>query len=477
MKKSIIFIGLLAAGLFSSCSSFLEEEPQDFLGESNFYKTEKDATIGLNGVFGIFQSQAYYQRTVWLVSELPGDLLQNYGSAPLVQRAELQGYTYSDGNAEILNWWANSYQMINRANDLLEKVPAIEMNEDNKNVILGNAHFLRALAYFDLVRAFGPVPLVLETIKRPTDPIRPSRAPIADVYKQIIEELKFAEQYCLPEDKIPATEKGRVSTGAASTMLAKVYMTRASSSAAEPGDVQAALEAINKVINSNLYALLPNYADVFDCDKENGKEHVFSVQFDLSPNQGNITIQMMYNGSPTAPATSSFQASPSLVNSYAANDVRKAWNITTSTNDAAAKIFTKYRDAKRSGNDSRMNWLVTRYADVLLLQSEILNAIDASNDAKFDGINAVRARAGLDPLDATTTPTSDAFVDALVQERGWELCMEGHRRWDLLRMGKLKQVQKAVYNRDIDDKYLLFPIPQTETALNPNLLPNNDGFN
>ena len=230
------------------------------------------------------------------------------------------------------------------------------------------------------------------------------------------------------------------------------------------------------MINSNQYALLANYADIFDCDKENGKEHIFSVQFDLSPNQGNISIQMMYNGVIGTATTSSFQASPSLVNSYAANDVRKAWNISTPTNDATARIFSKYRDSRRSGNDSRMNWLVTRYADILLLQSEILNTIDAGNAAKFDGINAVRKRAGLDPLDATTTPTADAFVDALVQERGWELCMEGHRRWDLLRMGKLKQVQKAVYNRDIDDKYLLFPVPQTETSLNANLLPNNDGF-
>src|SRR5687767_5977891 len=106
MKKYITFIGIFLGSIFSSCESFLEEEPQDFLG-TNFYQNEKDAAIGLNGVFGIMQSQNYYQRTVWLVSELPGDALQtNATNAP---RQELEGYTYTDTNSEIANWWINAY--------------------------------------------------------------------------------------------------------------------------------------------------------------------------------------------------------------------------------------------------------------------------------------------------------------------------------------------------------------------------------
>lgn len=478
MKKHIAFIGIVVAGLFSSCSSFLEETPEDFLGDSNFYKNEKDAIIGLNGVFAIMQSQNYYQRTVWLVSELPGDILQT--NATNAVRQELEGYTYTDANGEILNWWANAYNMINRANDLLEKVPLITMDEKNKNVILGNARFLRGLAYFDLVRSFGKVPLVLTTIKRPSDPIRPSRATVAEVYNQIIEDLTFAEANCLPEDKIPAGEKGRVSTGAAAAMLAKVYLTRASIDEEQPGDLEAALAACNRVIGSGLYALLPSYPDVFDCDKENGKEHIFSVQFDLpSLNQGNITIQMMYFLSdPTGMGSNSFKVNPTFVNSYGPTDVRKDWNIVSGTSPNGAGFYLrKYRDSKRTAaNSARTNWLITRYADVLLMQSEAINAINSGDDAKFDGINAVRVRAGLSPLDATTTPTFDAFIDALVQERGWELCMEGHRRWDLLRLDRLKQVQQAVFNRTLEDKYLLFPVPQTETSLNTNLLPNNKGF-
>jgi hypothetical protein len=483
MKNYKYLVALMTVGVLSSCSSFLEEKPYDFLGPENFYQTEKDATIGLNGIFSTLQAQAYYQRTVWLIAELPGDFLQV--SLANAVRQELEGYTYTGANSEIQNWWVNSYLMISRANDFLERVPDIDMDDAKRNNLLGNARFLRGMAYFDLVRGFGDVPLLLTTIKGPQDDMKPGRAPIADVYAQIIADLIFAEANCLAEDKIPASEKGRVSTGAASAMLAKVYLTRASTGAAQPGDYQAALDACNRVTGANIYKLQPTYGDVFDPDKENWSanttEHIFDVQFDLPPNTGNITIVMQY---PIEPAliggagAGSFKVNPTFVTSYAANDVRKAWNV---SNQAGTKtlpnyFFNKYRDAKRVGNNSRMNWPVLRYADVLLMQSEAINNLTPGSATKFDGINAIRTRAGLGALNFTTTPTSDDFITALVNERAWELCLEGHRRYDLLRLGRLKQVQKAVYNRDIDDKYLLFPVPQSEIALDPSLAPNNPGF-
>jgi len=483
MKIYKYIVVFAALSTFSSCSSFLDEKPADFLGPDNFYKTEKDAAIGLNGVFSTLQAQAYYQRTVWLIGELPGDYLQvALANAP---RQELEGYTYTGANAEIQNWWVNSYLMISRANDFLERVPDIGMDEAKKNNLLGNARFLRAMAYFDLVRSFGDVPLMLTTIKGPQDDMKPSRTPLAEVYTQIIADLTFAEANCLAEDKIPAGEKGRISTGAASALLAKVYLTRASTGAAQPDDYRDALDACNRVIGAKIYKLQTTYSDVFDPDKENWSantaEHIFDVQFDLAPNTGNITIQMQYpieSALIGGAGAGSFKVNPKFVASYATNDSRKAWNVSNQAGSKTLSIyfFYKYRDAKRVGNSSRINWPVLRYADVLLMQSEAINNLNPGDVTKFDGINAVRARAGLSGLDLTTTPNGDAFVDALVNERGWELCLEGHRRFDLLRLGKLKQVQKAVYNRDIDDKYLLFPVPQSEIALDPNLAPNNPGF-
>lgn len=469
MKKSIIL--LLTIVVVSACSEFLEEKPYDFLG-SNFYQNEKDAEIGLNGTFGILQSQNYYQRTVWLVSELPGDYLQTaLTNAP---RQELENYTFGGSNSEITNWWVNSYTMIGRANDLLEKVPAITMDEEKKNQILGNARFLRGLAYFDLVRSFGEVPLVLTTVKSPSDNMTPQKASIADIYKQIIEDVTFAETHCPSEADIPSGQKGRVSTGAASALLGKIYLTRATSSAAESTDNQSALDALNRVIDSNVYQLVDIYSDIFDVSKENGPEHIFSVQFDMPPHIGNITIQMQYPNRKElvgGGGAGSFKVNPAFATSFAPEDQRGPWTV---SNQAGADVlpnyfFYKYRDPNRQGNNSRANWLILRYADVLLMQSEAMNNLDPANEDKFDGINAVRERAGIAPLDFTTTPTSEDFVTALVRERGWELAMEGHRRYDLIRLGRLKQVQKDVYNRDVTDAKLLFPIPDTERALNPNL--------
>ncbi len=300
---------------------------------------------------------------------------------------------------------------------------------------------------------------------------------MAQIYTQIIQDLKYAEANCLTENKIAAVNKGRVSSGAASSLLAKVYLTRASSSAAVASDYSDALSACNRVINSNLYKLLPNYADIFDCAKKNGAEHIFSVQFELPPSTGNIVIRMMYPSQ--SGGSASFGASPALLNSYAkADTVRKNWNISTKSGTTTVPpYFFKYRDSQwtSQSNNSRTNWIILRYADVLLMQSEAMNQLDPNDTKKFDGINKVRVRAGLPVLNLTTTISKDNFVDALVNERAWELCMEGHRRWDLIRLGKLKQVMQANRNIAVQDNQFLMPIPQTELDLNTNLK-QNAGF-
>jgi starch-binding outer membrane protein, SusD/RagB family len=472
MKKIIVFV--LIVGFLPACDSFLEEKPLDFLGADSFYKTEKDLTVGLNAVFAIMQSQNYYQRTVWLVSELPGEYLQVSGTNGV--RQEIQNFTYTGVNGEITNWWVYSYTLIARANELLEKAPAIPMDDTKRNIIMGNARFLRGLAYFDLVRSFGDVPVVLTTTQTVADIAKPSRAPIADVYNQIIDDLKFAEANCVKESAIGATEKGRASTMAATSLLAKVFLTRASTSAAQAGDTQAALDACNKVIASNQYQLLPIYSDVFDVVKENGPEHIFSVQFDLPPSIGNITIQMQYPNESVlvgGGGAGSFKAATAFATSYAVADKRGAWNVSNKagTKTLSSYFFYKYRDPNRQGNNSRVNWLILRYADILLMQSEALNSLNPNDVTKFNGINAVRTRAGLTPLSLATTPSKDDFIDALLKERAWELCLEGHRRYDLIRMSRFKQARNIT-----DDKYLLFPVPDIENSLNPNLLPNNPGF-
>ena len=470
MKKYILVMAGLMSITMVSCEKFLEEKPYDFIGSANFYKTEGDANAALNGVFSSLQPQTYFGRTSWLVTELSGDLMRV--NAALADRDNLYGQTFDANNGEIGNWWNSSFNLINRANDVIKNVPNITMDVTKRNNIVGNARFLRAMAYFDLVRSFGSIPLILNPTEDLSN-LKPARTPIPEIYTQIIEDLKFAETNCTAENLIPTSAKGRVSNGAASALLAKVYLTKATTTAKEATDYTNSLTASNKVINSALYAL-GSYADVFDVTKENNKDHIFSIQFDLPPNVGNIVVRMHLPAGLNG--TGSFVVENSFESSFSPSDARKALTLKKETPTSPNAYYSKFADPLRQTNNARNNVLITRYADVLLLQSEALNEINAADANKLTGINAVRTRAGLPALLLANVLTRDLFVDALVQERAWEFSAEGHRRFDLLRLGRYKQRQLAAFNRTVDDKYLLFPIPQTEIDLNPNLKPQNPGF-
>jgi hypothetical protein len=478
MKKGIVIL-IISSLMLGSCAKFLDEQPYSILSNTNFYKSEGDAEAGLNGVFGTMQPQAYYGRTVWLTCDLTGEALA-VGANASSDRIQLNTYTYNGSNGEILNWWKNAYLMINRANDVIVNVPNISMDTLKRNNIEGNARFLRAMAYFELLRSFGEVPLTVTPTTASSD-AQPPKAPLAAIYQQVIDDLTYAQRFCFTENNIPTSLKGRVSSGAATTLLAKVYLTRAKSTAAEPSDNANALVACNKVISSNIYKLVPVYGDVFLPEKRNGPEHIFSVQFDLPPSVGNIIIRLMYPTQTYPSGAASFIATTTFGDTYiAADSIRKNWNLSTRAVSKAGVVTTvplyyvKYKDAlwTTQSNNSRTNWIITRYADVLLMQSEAMNNINPSDAGKFDGINAVRARAGLtsptQQLSFDNTPTSDDFVTALVNERGWELCLEGHRRWDLIRLGRLQEymAKKGVIVTSNDP---LFPIPDSEIALNPNL--------
>ena len=481
MKKSTFLIAGAGLLLMASCKKQLEEKAYSFNTPLNYYKTAQDAQTAINGVFSAMQAQTAYQRTVWLIAELPADNLIGNTTA---ERAELNNFKWTPANAEILNWWKTSYLMISRANDVIQYVPDINMDVTNRNHIVGNARFLRALGYFDLVRNYGDVPLPLRPIVNAADTLLfPSRAAAADVYKVIIDDLKFAETNCLAESKIPTGNKGMVSSGAASTLLAKVYLQRASTTFADAQDNQNALTTLNKVIASKQYQLLPKYVDVFDNEKKNGPEHIFSVQFGpvTTGITSNIILRMFYPGGTLGGAAAFFVNNNFFNNGYSAADsIRKNWNMANKVGTTNVTPFVyKYRDPSyvAGSNNSNCNWIVLRYADVLLMQSEAMNNINPADPAKFAGVDSVRSRAGLNAtlqLNFTNTVTPDAFVDSLVKDRARELFIEGHRRYDLIRLKRYKQAMAAVGITVQDYQYLL-PIPQTERDANINL-GQNDGY-
>src|SRR5882757_3015746 len=183
MKKYIILLSGVSTLLFASCKKQLTETPYSFLTPTNFYLTAADAQSAINGVLSALQPQAYYQRTIYIITELPGDALM-----PLLtqnqERIDMYKLQYTATNPEINNWWQNSYKLISRANDVIANVPGITMDVPTRNNIVGNAYFLRGMAYFDLVRSFGDVPLILKPITSPGDSsLFPTRIAAATVYQ------------------------------------------------------------------------------------------------------------------------------------------------------------------------------------------------------------------------------------------------------------------------------------------------------
>jgi starch-binding outer membrane protein, SusD/RagB family len=472
MKKYILFIACIFSLVsYTSCKKQLEEKMHDAISPSNFYKTAQDAESALNGVFAPLQYQNYYQRTVYIISDLPGDMFRvNNANAP---RIEIMSFQVSPTNGLVTDYWMYSYMMIKNANDVILYVPGIDMDEARKNNILGNAYFLRGMAYFDLVRLFGDVPLVLKNTG--DQDLFPARTTSDLIYNQAIEDLQFAEANCVHLNELPSNEIGRATSEAASAMLARVFLQRSSTSFAVASDNQSALDECNKVISfSNAHpdvlTLVPDYKDIFDVYKKNGPECIFCIQFGEPPVVWSNISYMFAPASITG--WESLLPYDSFVNSYDPEDTRRS--VVVGRLDEGKTWVSKYEDPEMaSAGRGRQNWVVLRYADVLLMQSEAMNNINPSDANKFDGINAIRTRAGLGSklLDFTNTPTSADFINALANERLWELPIEGVRRHDLIRWGKMIAV-KAAQGVAVDENHLLLPIPQNERDVNKNLTQN-----
>ncbi|WP_254560033.1 RagB/SusD family nutrient uptake outer membrane protein [Dyadobacter diqingensis] len=489
MKLLKKILPLLAAmSMLTSCEQFLEEKTFTNLNESIFPRSEGDLRVLCNGLYNMFEVNEHYGRSYITISDVFSDEITTIAlSGP---RFEMQNALITPGNIELSMAWSRNYTIISRANVIVKQAPTVPITEQKIQAFIAEAKFIRALCYFELVKFFGDVPLVLDQPTSIDDlqALKPSRTAQKEIYKQLVDDLRFASEYLPKEKAIPSTLKGTPSAGAATSLLAKVYLTRAYLPFAEANDFSDAAAACNKVIASGDYDLFANYQDVFDVNKENGTEHIFSIQFDQVPNRtsgitGFLTPVQVYPRSFGA-----FPAERRFYDEFPANDVvRKKFvfydrgvGIGGGSYDfisapATNPYCAKYRDdvlAQNSFND-RCNYLILRFADVLLMQSEALNRINPTDPSRYTGINRVRARVNLPPLAGLN---QTAFENAILDERHWELCFEGKRRDDMVRMGKLVAILTAKGNTNIKEFHRYYPVPQSEIDLNPNLLPQNPGY-
>jgi uncharacterized protein (UPF0297 family) len=476
MKTTIQLIIIALATCLSSCEHNLEKKPLSFFEESNSYNNAKDATAAINGVYATLSAEGYYGMNIINLSDVSGEecYVREDGNNSVV---EIDKCIFTSANANFDNFYTSVYLTINRANRVIAYVPKIPMDTKVRDEIVGEAKFLRALAYFDLVRAFGSVPLITE-VSNDVINVKIPRTPFEGVYASITADLIQAEQV-LPGSYSAAGEVGRATIGAARSLLAKVYLTQK--------NWEKAAEKAKQVIDSKSYSLVPDYRDVFLPEKKNGPGHIFSVQYSCTQQvygsrfSKSFSMQFTY---PIGLGGGAYQSTEYHENSYNADDYRKKVTIIrqkkladgTIVDSRTGPFADKYWDANPCGTDAaRNNFMVLRYADVLLMYAEARNELNGPDQESLAYINQVRTRARNGSATAgpanLTGLSKEQLRDAILQERSWELCFEGHQRWDLLRTGKYLDVIKKT-GINATEKHLLYPIPLNEIDVNSALVQN-----
>src|SRR5215217_5234340 len=388
VMKKFIYSTLI---LFSACSK-LEEQPKSYLTTDQFYQNQQEATAAVTGAYRkLYETgQSLYNSLIQIGVEMATD---DYEAGPRARNPHVRAIsnlTHDASNDRMEQLWKQSYDAINASNVAINHITLIPEGRIDAKVqqrLINEAKFLRALHYFNLVRWFGAVPIVLhEPATTNPEALYVEKAPEDAVYAQIIQDLKDAES--LPRAReYSGNDIGRATSGAAKSLLAKVYLTHK--------DWQLAADKSKEVIDSNDYALFENFADVFNVATKNGKEHIFSAQFKGNVGyQGNsLAVRSAANEVPgiNGDYADALHKAGGLYQSFSNNDKRKAVTFVsqlTSPLDGKAYTFdphfNKYYDSAVIGNQSQSskNFPIIRYADVLLIYAEALNEVNGGPTAQ-----------------------------------------------------------------------------------------------
>ncbi|MGY2134289.1 RagB/SusD family nutrient uptake outer membrane protein [Hymenobacter sp. HD11105] len=481
MKTVNFFSILTLAVCLAACKDeFFDRTPLDQPAESTFYTDETSIRQVLNDAYFALRG-AYEFKFVF--GDLAADDVYNSKFNNSANHITINESNVVADNGIVNDMWGRSYATISRCNLVLDNIDRIPMNDETKLRYINEAKFLRALMYFNLVRIYGDVPLVVTDIKTSQEAYSYERTPMAQVYEQIIADLTAAEQ--LPASYAQNADIGRATRGAAKGLLAKVYLTLRRYSEASP--------KLLDVINSGTYQLLGNYADVFDAARPNNAEVIFAVQYarGFDPVQGNPFVQGAFANEDIGTGvlrrgTGTFLITDELYNLFPAADTRKA-TITRLTGSRRTYNFTtKYFDRGMTSTvDSGNDWIELRYADVLLMQAEVQNEL-GNTAAAFPYLQQVRTRAGLSTAENLRANQS-AMRLALETERRLELYNEGHRWFDLARTGRLLPVMNAHFASGLSNDEIgsgnsiqpyeqLFPVPRFQVNLNPDKITQNPGY-
>ena len=512
MKKRY-FNYILATGLlFSSCAD-LDQTSISSIDKDNFYQSKDDIETAINGIYqeftvdgfyGMFNNQSIY------INDLQTDYVKAGAQTNSAHIRELSNFAVQPTNVFVSYAWEEHYTAINRANVVIDKVTdASFLDEQSKQNYINEARFLRGFMYFNLVRYFGGVPIVLHDGDGEGAP----RNTIDEVYEQIVADLTAGEQ--LPANY--TTLDSKASSLAASALLSKVYLVWAQTltekgKANQHDFYQKAINYADKVISSNKYSLLDKFIDNWSVDKKHGPEHIFTIEHDRTIN-GNVSGHCTFatnwdNAEPVLLATSDkyYEQTDPRDQRRDGSWAKRLYNPNTGE-DFVFTIprFRKYIDSLNYANPSSagnsagqsVNTTIIRYAEVLLIKAEAENELNGPTSAAYDAINQVRRRAYWSPYTQVQNTPSDGsalelsglsqaeFRERLREERRLEFVLEGQRWFDLIRWHILVKYVKANTPSDtetlgtkttkvqnVSKKNYLLPLPQDQLILNPKLEQN-----
>lgn len=505
MKRYLL--GLMVVGLFSACTD-LEPEIYSNLTSANAYGTESDIEAA---VVGLYADMTPYPGDAWLLYGGYMIMITDYAtdmgySTAAGDPTKLSNMTYDANNLYFSSNWRDLYNVIFNANIILDKVDAVDMSEEKKNLVKGQAMFLRAFCYRDLTDAFGPVPFFTSLVDDPFSMNDVDLTPVAQIEEKIIADLKE----CI--NLLPASWEGedlaRVTKGAAATLLGKIYLRN--------HDYTNAKIYIDMVLDSGQYELEDDFKYVWSENNKYGKEMIFSILHESSQNGGEIANHFGPSDHPDVPGRWQYYGvSLPFWRSYDMEDPRREFFYYDYTGVAARDDQSEYGfhymvpkegetgvpndTTKYLQNVSTMKYTydmlseayydgrticLFRLSDVILCKAEIENNLNGP-EAALPYLNKIRARAGAPEYgthDRFPIPKNkEAMNDAILKERGYELVFEFQRRADLIRFGKYEEVVNAHLKKlgisqptNVTPNLRYFPYPLNDAQLNSKMAAENE---
>ena len=475
MKFFKYLILTVAGFIFYSCDTdeFLNPLPDSAVTAGSYFQTDADVLAGIIGIYDAIQgvnevvdgNETNVNRGIQFEYLLTEHRTDNTRSATLEgSRADFHRYLVDPNNIQSEDYWASMYDIIFRANNIMDFMGVAD--DENVASYTAEAKFLRAYAYFNLVRLYGDVPLITEVTIPDDKETLFTRVDVATVYAQIVEDLVEAVGV------LDNTYKSRASRAAAQALLAKVYLSQPSP------DYQGAQVLCEAIINSGEFSLMNNFNDVFY--SELNDEIIFTIQYA----SGNPLESQGFSAEFTSAVRQGFQDGLNIPNDNLIADLnayggdRTATSLTNVQGSIeVAKFLPDGNDwtndyggnARNAGND----WIILRYSDVLLMHVESIlgGTPSTSNGSALASFQEVRNRAGI------TTPVTSVSQADLLRERRVEFAFENQRWFDLLRFGVADQVLSAHASDmgypDYNARALLLPIPAREINLSGGLMTQN----